>query len=134
MSKSKGNTVDPQALIEQYGADTARLFTMFAAPPEQSLEWSDKAVEGSNRFLNRLWRFTQAHVEKGSCVALDKGNLSDDSKDLRRQIYQALTKVSDDLGRRHTFNTAIAAVMELMNAVTKNSDDTNKVEPLGKKL
>jgi leucyl-tRNA synthetase len=126
MSKSKGNTVDPQALIEQYGADTARLFTMFAAPPEQSLEWSDKAVEGSNRFLNRLWRFTQAHVEKGSCVALDKDNLSDDMKDLRRQIYQALTKVSDDLGRRHTFNTAIAAVMELMNAVTKNSDDSDQ--------
>lgn len=126
MSKSKGNTVDPQALIEQYGADTARLFTMFAAPPEQSLEWSDKAVEGSNRFLNRLWRFTQAHVEKGSCVALDKDNLNDDLKDLRRQIYQALTKVSDDLGRRHTFNTAIAAVMELMNAVTKNSDDSEQ--------
>lgn len=126
MSKSKGNTVDPQALIDQYGADTARLFMMFAAPPEQSLEWSDKAVEGSNRFLNRLWRFTQAHVENGSCVALDKDNLNDDLKDLRRQTHQALTKVSDDIGRRHTFNTAIAAVMELMNAVTKNDDDSKQ--------
>jgi leucyl-tRNA synthetase len=126
MSKSKGNTVDPQALIDQYGADTARLFMMFAAPPEQSLEWSDKAVEGSNRFLNRLWRFTQAHVENGPCIALDKDNLNDDLKDLRRQIHQALTKVSDDIGRRHTFNTAIAAVMELMNAVTKNNDDSEQ--------
>ncbi len=126
MSKSKGNTVDPQALIEQYGADTARLFTMFAAPPEQSLEWSDKAVEGSHRFLNRLWRSTLTHVESGACVSLDKDNLSDELKDLRRQTYQALTKVSDDLGRRHTFNTAIAAVMELMNAIAKFEDDSEQ--------
>ncbi len=126
MSKSKGNTVDPQALIEQYGADTARLFTMFAAPPEQSLQWSDKAVEGSHRFLNRLWRSTLTHVESGACVALDKDNLSDELKDLRRQTYQALTKVSDDLGRRHTFNTAIAAVMELMNAIAKFEDDSEQ--------
>lgn len=126
MSKSKGNTVDPQALIEQYGADTARLFTMFAAPPEQSLEWSDNAVEGSHRFLNRLWRSTLTHVEGGACAALNKDSLSDDLKDLRRQIYQTLTKVSDDLGRRHTFNTAIAAVMELMNAVTKCEDDSEQ--------
>ncbi len=126
MSKSKGNTVDPQALIDQYGADTARLFMMFAAPPEQSLEWSDNAVEGSNRFLKRLWRFTSEHVEKGTCPALDVDNLSDELKDLRRQTYQALTKVNDDLGRRHTFNTAIAAVMELMNAVTKLNDDSEQ--------
>ena len=126
MSKSKGNTVDPQALIEQYGADTARLFTMFAAPPEQSLEWSNKAVEGSHRFLNRLWRSTLTHVENSACVALDKDNLSDELKDLRRQTYQALTKVSDDLGRRHTFNTAIAAVMELMNAIAKFEDDSEQ--------
>jgi leucyl-tRNA synthetase len=126
MSKSKGNTVDPQALIEQYGADTARLFTMFAAPPEQSLEWSDKAVEGSHRFLNRLWRSTLTHVEGGACAALDIDNLSDEFKDLRRQTYQALTKVSDDLGRRHTFNTAIAAVMELMNAIAKFEDNSEQ--------
>lgn len=119
MSKSKGNTVDPQALIDQYGADTARLFTMFAAPPDQSLEWSDKAVEGSYRFLNRLWRAAQEHVEQGDTIKLDIDSLSDQLKDLRRHIYQTLTKVSDDIGRRHTFNTAIAAVMELMNALGK---------------
>jgi leucyl-tRNA synthetase len=126
MSKSKGNTVDPQALIDQYGADTARLFMMFAAPPEQSLEWSDKAVEGSNRFLKRLWRFTTDHIEQGPCVALALDSLSDDLKAIRRQTYQALTKVSDDIGRRHTFNTAIAAVMELMNAITKLDDDSEQ--------
>jgi leucyl-tRNA synthetase len=123
MSKSKGNTVDPQALMDEYGADTARLFMMFAAPPEQSLEWSDKAVEGSHRFLNRLWRAVLSHVEKGPVAELNVDELNDDLKALRRQTYQTLTKVSDDLGRRHTFNTAIAAIMELMNAVTKIADD-----------
>lgn len=124
MSKSKGNTVDPQALIDEYGADTARLFMMFAAPPEQSLEWSDKAVEGSNRFLRRLWRTVQDHVEQGSVVALDVNVLTDDLKALRRQAHQTLSKVADDIGRRHTFNTAIASVMELMNAVTKMTTDS----------
>jgi len=122
MSKSKGNTVDPQALIDQYGADTARLFTMFAAPPEQSLEWSDKAVEGSSRFLKRLWKAVHDHIELGDVVALDVATLSGELKDLRRQLYQTLSKVGDDIGRRHTFNTAIASVMELMNAVTKVKD------------
>ena len=126
MSKSKGNTVDPQALIDQYGADTSRLFMMFAAPPEQSLEWSDKAVEGSNRFLKRLWRSVQEHVEAGEVVALDVNSLSDELKDFRRQTHQALTKVSDDIGRRHTFNTAIAAIMELMNALAKLSDNSEQ--------
>ena len=126
MSKSKGNTVDPQALIDQYGADTARLFTMFAAPPEQSLEWSDKAVEGSSRFLKRLWKTVQDHVALGDVVSLDTDGLSDDLKGLRRQIYQTLTKVGDDIGRRHTFNTAIAAVMELMNAVSKVKDTSEQ--------
>ena len=126
MSKSKGNTVDPQALIDQYGADTARLFMMFAAPPEQSLEWSDKAVEGSNRFLKRLWRFTIEHIDKGTCVELSLDNLSDDLKNIRRQTYKALSKVSDDIGRRHTFNTAIAAVMELLNTITKLDDDSEQ--------
>ncbi|MDO7667290.1 MAG: class I tRNA ligase family protein, partial [Pseudomonadota bacterium] len=122
MSKSKGNTVDPQALIDQYGADTARLFMMFAAPPEQSLEWSDKAVEGSNRFLKRLWRSVQEHVANGAVQALDVTTLSDQLQTLRRQTHLALTKVGDDIGRRHTFNTAIAAIMELMNAVAKVTD------------
>lgn len=124
MSKSKGNTVDPQALIDQYGADTARLFMMFAAPPEMSLEWSDKAVDGANRFLRRLWRAVVEHVEKGATEKLDTATLSEALQNLRRQTHQALTKVSDDIGRRHTFNTAIAAVMELMNAITKNNDDS----------
>lgn len=126
MSKSKGNTVDPQSLIDQYGADTARLFMMFAAPPEQSLEWSDKAVEGSNRFLKRLWRSVQEHVANGAVKALDVTNLSDELQTLRRQTHLALTKVSDDIGRRHTFNTAIAAIMELMNAVAKVTDDSQQ--------
>jgi|TARA_B100000795_G_scaffold102428_1_gene75510 leucyl-tRNA synthetase len=126
MSKSKGNTVDPQALIDQYGADTARLFMMFAAPPEQSLEWSDKAVEGSNRFLKRLWRFTIEHIDKGKCVELSLDKLSDDLKNIRRQTYRTVSKVSDDIGRRHTFNTAIAAVMELLNTITKFEDDSEQ--------
>jgi len=126
MSKSKGNTVDPQSLIDQYGADTSRLFMMFAAPPEQSLEWSDKAVEGSNRFLKRLWRSVQDHVEQGATSALNLDALSDELKDFRRQTYRVLAKVSDDLGRRHTFNTAIAAIMELMNALAKVKDDSEQ--------
>lgn len=126
MSKSKGNTVDPQSLIDEYGADTARLFTMFAAPPEQSLEWSDKAVDGANRFLKRLWRTTFEHVEKGDVVALDVALLSDDLKEVRRQAHQTLTKVADDIGRRHTFNTAIAAVMELMNVITKLNTESDQ--------
>jgi leucyl-tRNA synthetase len=126
MSKSKGNTVDPQALIDEYGADTARLFMMFAAPPEMSLEWSDKAVEGANRFLKRLWRAVSEHVTAGEVPALDVSALSDALQTLRRQSYQTLTKVSDDIGRRHTFNTAIAAVMELMNALGKLDDDSSQ--------
>jgi leucyl-tRNA synthetase len=119
MSKSKGNTVDPQALIDQYGADTARLFMMFAAPPELSLEWSDNAVEGANRFLKRLWRAVQEYAENGLAISLTTADLSDAATDLRRQAHQTLQKVTDDLGRRHTFNTAIAAVMELLNALSK---------------
>ncbi len=134
MSKSKGNTVDPQALIDQYGADTARLFTMFAAPPDQSLEWSDKAVEGSHRFLNRLWRAVQDHVEQGEVVELDIDSLSDELKDLRRHTYQTVTKVSDDIGRRHTFNTAIAAVMELMNAQAKLKDNSPQARAVVQEL
>ena len=134
MSKSKGNTVDPQALIDQYGADTSRLFMMFAAPPEQSLEWSDKAVEGSNRFLKRLWRSVQDHVEQGDVVALDVSSLSDALQALRRQTYVALTKVTDDIGRRHTFNTAIAAIMELMNAYAKLDDNSGQARAVAQEL
>ena len=119
MSKSKGNTVDPQSLIEQYGADTVRLFIMFAAPPEQSLEWSDSAVEGANRFLRRLWKLVASHVESGNSAALDTGALNQSQQDLRRKTHETIAKVSDDYGRRLTFNTAIAAVMELVNEVSR---------------
>ena len=119
MSKSKGNTVDPQGLIEKYGADTVRLFTMFAAPPEQSLEWSDSSVEGSFRFIRRLWRQVKEHVDAGLPSAYSVADLSSEEKVLRRQIHEALSKVEDDYGRRLTFNTAIAANMELLNAVSK---------------
>jgi len=117
MSKSKGNTVDPQALIDQYGADTARLFTMFAAPPEQSLEWSDDAVAGAHRFLKRLWKLVHDHVQRGEAVEVDVAALSGNAQELRRQVHQTIAKISDDIDRRQTFNTAIAATMELINAI-----------------
>lgn len=121
MSKSKGNTVDPQALIDDYGADTARLFMMFASPPELSLEWADSGVEGAHRFLRRLWSFVHQHLEQGPCHAYqpNMGELSDALKNLRRHLHQTIHKVGDDYARRHAFNTAIAAVMELMNAYAK---------------
>lgn len=122
MSKSKGNTVDPQALIDKYGADTVRLFTMFASPPDQSLEWSDSGVEGAYRFLKRLWRLVAAHVHQGTVVPLVVDHLNSGQRDLRRQVHETITKVSDDIGRRYTFNTAIAAVMELINALSKFDD------------
>ncbi|KGE04661.1 leucine--tRNA ligase [Pseudohaliea rubra] len=115
MSKSKGNTVDPTALIERYGADTVRLFSMFAAPPDQSLEWSDSAVEGAHRFLKRLWRMVAEHVASGAVPALEPATLDGAARDGRRKIHETIAKVSDDYGRRQTFNTAIAAVMELCN-------------------
>jgi leucyl-tRNA synthetase len=126
MSKSKGNTVDPQALVEQYGADTARLFMMFAAPPEQSLEWNDAGVEGAFRFLKRIWALVHQHTAKGPVAGLDKGALNDDQKAMRRQLHETVQKVSDDIGRRYTFNTAIAAVMELVNALYKFEDDSEQ--------
>ncbi len=119
MSKSKGNTVDPQELIDTYGADTARLFMMFAAPPEQSLEWSDAGVEGAHRFLKRLWKAVCDHVELGTVAAYTSGELSAELKNLRRQLHLTIEKVTDDYGRRHSFNTAISSVMELMNALAK---------------
>jgi len=123
MSKSKGNTVDPQELIDNYGADTARLFMMFAAPPEQSLEWSDSGVEGAHRFLRRVWKAVFDHVEQGIVAAYSTGELSDELKTLRRQLHQTIEKVTDDYGRRHSFNTAISSVMELMNALAKIEGD-----------
>ncbi|HUP92755.1 MAG TPA: class I tRNA ligase family protein, partial [Solimonas sp.] len=123
MSKSKNNGVDPQALIEQYGADTARLFAMFASPPEMSLEWRDDGVEGAARFLKRLWRAVHLHVSRGPAPALDRAALTDVHKALRRKLHETIAKVTDDCGRRRTFNTAIAAVMELMNEAGRLDDD-----------
>lgn len=119
MSKSKNNGVDPQALIDQYGADTARLFMMFASPPDQSLEWSDAGVEGAHRFLKRLWRSVYLHQQKGFIPALDVANLDNNSRDLRRKTHETIGKTTDDIARRFTFNTAIAAIMELLNSVQK---------------
>ena len=124
MSKSKGNTVDPQGLMKKYGADTARLFTMFASPPDQSLEWSDTGVEGSYRFLKRLWRLVHDHVAQGQVSALDITQLSDKQKEVRRKTHETITKVTDDISRRFTFNTAIAAVMELCNVLSKLDDNS----------
>jgi leucyl-tRNA synthetase len=127
MSKSKGNTVDPQALIERYGADTARLFIMFAAPPEQSLEWSESGVEGAYRFLRRLWRAVAAHVVdqgQGAASAFEVRALTTEQKSLRAKVHETIAKASDDIGRRYTFNTAIAAVMELMNTLAKFDDNS----------
>ena len=124
MSKSKNNGIDPQAIIDQYGADTVRLFMMFAAPPEQSLEWSDSGVEGASRFLRRLWRMVHDHVQPGATAKLDPSALTDAQQALRRKTHETISKVSDDYDRRLTFNTAIAAVMELLNEVGRFSPDS----------
>jgi leucyl-tRNA synthetase len=118
MSKSRGNTVDPQSLIDQYGADTVRLFSMFAAPPEQSLEWSDSGVEGAHRFIKRLWRLV--HEFNGAAETPSEPQWTDAQKLLRRKTHETISKVTDDYGRRQTFNTAIAAVMELCNELSRH--------------
>ncbi len=122
MSKSKNNGIDPQTAVDQYGADTVRLFTMFAAPPEQTLEWADSGVEGASRFLRRLWKTVHGHMQAGSAGTLNTDALNDQQKDLRRKTHETIKKVSDDFGRRQTFNTAVAAVMELLNDISKNAD------------
>ena len=122
MSKSKGNTVDPQELIDQYGADTVRLFTMFAAPPELSLEWSDDGVAGAHRFLKRIHTLVTEHLNQGHHVSnepVDLDGLSDEARDVYRKLHETIAKVSDDIGRRYHFNTAIASIMELTNSVMK---------------
>ncbi len=126
MSKSKGNTVDPQGLIDRYGADTVRLFTMFAAPPEQSLEWSDTGVEGAYRFLKRLWKQVFGHVAAGVAMELDIPALDDAQKALRCSVHTTIAKVGDDIGRRFTFNTAIAANMELLNELNRFTDTSEQ--------
>ena len=126
MSKSKNNGVDPQVLVDKYGADTVRLFSMFAAPPEQSLEWSEAGVEGMARFLRRLWRDVQAHAAQPDHPEVDPASLDGAQKALRRQTHEVIAKVGDDYGRRHSFNTAIASLMELLNAVGKFNDASDQ--------
>ncbi|MEY4923397.1 MAG: leucine--tRNA ligase, partial [Pseudomonadota bacterium] len=115
MSKSKNNGIDPQIMVEKYGADTVRLFMMFASPAEMTLEWQESGVEGANRFLKRVWRLVFDHTAKGATVPLDIASLTKEQKSLHRDLHKTIAKVTDDVGRRQTFNTAIAAVMELMN-------------------
>ena len=126
MSKSKNNGVDPQLMVEKFGADTVRLFSMFAAPPEQSLEWSEAGVEGMARFLRRFWREVITHVGQPDHPEVDPSQLDAGQKALRRQLHETIQKVSDDFGRRHAFNTAIAALMELLNALGKFTDQSDQ--------
>ena len=126
MSKSKNNGIDPQTMVDKYGADTVRLFSMFAAPPEQSLEWSEAGVEGMSRFLKRFWREVTAHAANPDHPVVDPAVLDAGQKALRRQVHETIQKVGDDFGRRHAFNTAIAALMELLNALNKFSDQSDQ--------
>ncbi|MAS67549.1 MAG: leucine--tRNA ligase [Pseudomonadales bacterium] len=126
MSKSKNNGVDPQAMIDQYGADTCRLFMMFASPPDMSLEWSDSGVEGAQRFLRRVWRLSQQHHARGPAANADLTSLSDEQKAVRRAIHLAIKQASQDIGQHHKFNTAIAAVMTLMNVLEKAPQDAEQ--------
>jgi len=126
MSKSKNNGVDPQAMIDAYGADTCRLFMMFASPPDQSCEWSDAGVEGANRFLRRVWRLAHGHVSAGLPGKLDVSVLTDEQKTVRRAIHLAIKQASNDIGQHHKFNTAIAQVMTLMNVLEKAATATEQ--------
>ncbi|MEI2430672.1 leucine--tRNA ligase [Lysobacter yananisis] len=122
MAKSKNNGVDPKLMVDKFGADTVRLFSMFAAPPDQSLEWNEAGVEGMARFMRRLWTAVQRHADAGPAPALDAAALTPEHKTLRRQVHETVQKVGSDYGRRHSFNTAIAAVMELLNHLYKFDD------------
>jgi len=126
MSKSKNNGIDPQEMVEKYGADTVRLFMMFASPAEMTLEWQESGVEGAKRFLGRVWNLVYQYQQNPAKTALDITALSAAQKSLRREVHKTIAKVSDDIGRRQTFNTAIAAVMELMNKLTKASLESDQ--------
>ncbi len=126
MSKSKNNGVDPQDMIDAYGADTVRLYMMFTAPPDQALVWNDSAVAGAERFLSRLWSFAARHINTGSTSSTVVGELNAAQRDLRRKVHETIDKVTDDIDRRRTFNTAIAAVMELLNAVSRFDDGSER--------
>ena len=126
MSKSKNNGIDPQEVINQYGADTVRLFIMFTSPPEQTLEWSDSGVEGAHRFIKRVWKLVHDFNQGETPVSLEGLTLNSTQKTLRRELHKTINKVSDDIGRRNTFNTAIAAIMELMNHLAKASIESTE--------
>lgn len=126
MSKSKNNGIDPQEMVEKYGADTVRLFMMFASPAEMTLEWQESGVEGAKRFLGRVWNLVYQYQQNPAKTSLDLTALSAEQKVLRREVHKTIAKVSDDIGRRQTFNTAIAAVMELMNKLTKASLESDQ--------
>lgn len=126
MSKSKNNGIDPQLMVERYGADTVRLFMMFASPADMTLEWQESGVEGAQRFLRRLWKAVADHVAKGDVPALDVAALNNDQKALRRELHKTIAKFSDDIGRRQTFNTAIASVMELLNRLYKAPQESEQ--------
>ncbi|MGL9722835.1 leucine--tRNA ligase [Sodalis sp. (in: enterobacteria)] len=126
MSKSKNNGIDPQEMVEKYGADTVRLFMMFASPAEMTLEWQESGVEGANRFLKRVWKLAYEHTQLGPVGTLDIAALNDEQKALRREVHKTIAKVTDDIGRRQTFNTAIAAIMELMNKLTRAQQQTEQ--------
>ncbi|MGL5393581.1 MAG: leucine--tRNA ligase [Shewanella sp.] len=119
MSKSKNNGIDPQVMVEKYGADTVRLFMMFASPPELTLEWQESGVEGAHRFIKRLWKLASEYLALDHSEALDISKLTSEQKALRREVHKTIAKVTDDIGRRQMFNTAVAAVMELMNHLQK---------------
>ncbi|WP_406704567.1 leucine--tRNA ligase [Sodalis sp.] len=126
MSKSKNNGIDPQEMVEKYGADTVRLFMMFASPAEMMLEWQESGVEGANRFLKRVWKLAYKHTQLGPVGTLDIAALNDEQKALRREVHKTIAKVTDDIGRRQTFNTAIAAIMELMNKLARAPQQTEQ--------
>lgn len=126
MSKSKNNGIDPQEMVNKYGADTVRLFMMFASPADMTLEWQESGVEGANRFLKRVWKLVAEHTSKGETTSLDVNAFNADQKALRRDIHKTIAKVSDDIGRRQTFNTAIAAIMELMNKLAKAPQESEQ--------
>ncbi len=131
MSKSKGNGVDPQSMIDKFGADTVRLFSMFAAPPDQSLEWSETGVEGMHRFVKRIWRMVHEHLnDAATSTQFDAAAATAEQKELRTQLHEAIAKVSRDVGERLNFNTAIAAIMELTNSISKFSDESSNARAL----
>ncbi|MCL1079555.1 leucine--tRNA ligase [Parashewanella spongiae] len=126
MSKSKNNGIDPQTMVEKYGADTVRLFMMFASPPELTLEWQESGVDGAHRFIKRIWKLASDHLAQGDTVNLDKSALNSAQKTLRRELHKTIQKVTDDIGRRQMFNTAIASIMELMNHLTKAKKESEQ--------